>query len=131
MQSIGTAIVNAVETDISTLNADFPTISFPDIQIPTIPECLLQFQFDGLELYIELDTNLTGGATYTLPLYKSKSIIGINLGQEFDLGVTFSVDLILSVEGEIDIRSGFHILLKDGIALNLPMFSEEVSDITL
>jgi hypothetical protein len=139
ISNVTSEVIDAVKTEVTDLSngnfdlldGDFPPIPFPDILVPQIPECLLRFQFDGLELYMGLDTTLTGGATYTLPLYKSKSLIGINAGKDLDIGISFTVDLILSVEAEIDISSGFHILLKDGIAINLPMFSERVHDITL
>jgi hypothetical protein len=139
VSNVTSEIIDAVKTEATDLangnldlfEGDFPPIPFPDIDVPQIPECLLRFQFDGLELYMELDTTLTGGATYTLSLYKSKSPIGFNAGKELDIGISFTVDLILSVEAEIDISSGFHILLKDGIAINLPMFSDKVHDITL
>lgn len=92
---------------------DFPTIPVDfDVDVPSIPQCDLSFQFDGLELYMEINTNLSSGATYTLNLYTSPSAIGFAVGDELLVGVIFSVDLILSVETEIDISSGFHIQLK-------------------
>jgi hypothetical protein len=84
-----------------------------------------------MELYMLLDTILSAGTTYTLNLYSSISPIGLAVGDELQVGVIFSVDLILSVEAEIDISSGFHIKLEDGIAIDIPMFDQNVSSITL
>jgi hypothetical protein len=84
-----------------------------------------------MELYMEIDTTLSGGATYTLNLYTSETAIGFTVGEDLLIGVIFSVDLILSVESEIDISSGFHIQLNDGVAIDIPMFDRNVSSITL
>jgi hypothetical protein len=111
---------------------DFPPIQVDfDIDVPDIPECELRFQFDGMELYMEIDTTLSSGATYTLNLYTSETAIGFTVGEDLLIGVIFSVDLILSVESEIDISSGFHIQLNDGVAIDIPMFDHNVSSITL
>jgi hypothetical protein len=112
---------------------DLPPIQIDfSIDVPDIPQCDLQFQFDGMELYMQVDTILSSGATYTLNLYESKTPIGFAFGgDELLVGVVFSVDLILSVEAEIDISSGFHIQLNDGVTINIPMFGQDVSSITL
>lgn len=111
--------------DLTPIQVDF------DIEVPDIPECDLEFQFDGMELYMQVDTILSGGATYTLNLYESKTPIGFATGDGLLIGVVFSLDLILSVEAEIDISSGFHIQLNDGVTINIPMFGQNVSSITL
>lgn len=113
-------------------DVDFPPVPFhPDIRVPVIPECLLTFEFDGLELYMELDTTLTGGASYTFPIFVSQTPLGFSAGKELNIGVIFTIDLLLSVEAAITIRSGFHIELKESLVLNLPMFGKNVSSIKL
>jgi hypothetical protein len=127
-----------IGTDVSSLDfhlddLDFPTLNDTSfgLAIPDIPECQLLFEFDDLELYMEIDTTLSAGATYTFNLYKSETPIGISAGQDLEVGIVFTVDVILSVEAEIDISSGFHIQLNDGVAINIPMFSQDISSITL
>ncbi len=127
-----------IGTDVTSLDfhlddLDFPTLndtSF-DLTMPDIPECQLFFEFDNLELYMEIDTTLSAGATYTFNLYKSESPIGISAGQDLEVGIVFTIDVILSVEAEIDISSGFHIQLNDGVAINIPLFGQDISSITL
>jgi len=129
-EKIGT---NVASLDFHLDDLDFPTLndtSF-DLALPDIPECQLLFEFDDLELYMEIDTTLSEGATYTFNLYKSETPLGISAGQDLQVGIVFTVDVILSVEAEIDISSGFHIQLNDGVAINIPMFSQNISSIIL
>ncbi|KAI1503978.1 hypothetical protein F5X99DRAFT_406355 [Biscogniauxia marginata] len=110
---------------------DFPTLNYSfNIDLPDIPECRLQFQFDEMELYMMIDTVLSAGATYSISLYSSNSPIGLSVSSDMFIGVIFAVDLILSAEAEIDISSGLHIKVDDGLALDIPLFSQNVSDIT-
>ncbi|OBT66528.1 hypothetical protein VE03_03664 [Pseudogymnoascus sp. 23342-1-I1] len=144
---IGGEVANVTETFIdyvgdfagnfteSVLRGDLNSVEIPpfdvdfDIDLPKLPECNLKFQFDGLELYMEIDTILSGSATYTLNLYTSQTPIGFTVGKELLVGVVFTIDLIVSVDAEIDISSGFHIEL-DGIAIDIHMFDHDVSSIT-
>ncbi|GAW13357.1 hypothetical protein ANO14919_027400 [Xylariales sp. No.14919] len=115
---------------------DFSDISFPplnisfNVDVPDIPECRLQFQFDDLELYMLLDTVLSAGATYTLNLYSSNTPIGLSIDSETFVGVVVSIDLILAVNTDIDISSGLHIKVDDGMALDLSLFSQNISSVT-
>ncbi|KAL7619871.1 hypothetical protein AAE478_010417 [Parahypoxylon ruwenzoriense] len=110
---------------------DFPPVQIDfNVDVPDIPECHLQFQFDGLELYMLVDTVLSAGATYNLNLYSSNSPIGISASDDLSIGVIFSVDLILSVDAEIDISSGIHIQLEDGVGIDMALFGKNVSSIT-
>lgn len=102
-----------------------------NIEIPDMPECRLKFSFDGLELYMMLDSKLSANITYNLNLYSSKTPIGISVGKDTQIGVVFTVDLILSAEAEVDIRSGFHIKLDDGASFSLAMFADNLTDTTL
>ncbi|KAI0905301.1 hypothetical protein F4823DRAFT_145066 [Ustulina deusta] len=115
---------------------DFSDISFPplnisfNIDVPDIPECRLRFQFDDLELYMLIDTVLSAGTTYTLNLYSTNTPIGLSVDSETFVGVIVSIDLILGVDADIDISSGLHIQVKDGMALDLSLFSQNISSVT-
>ncbi|CAM1509653.1 Fc.00g033920.m01.CDS01 [Cosmosporella sp. VM-42] len=111
---------------------DLPTMPFDfNVDLPEIPEFGIDIQFDGLEVYMLIDTVLSAGVTYTLNLFTSETPVGFAVGNELEIGVIFSIDLILTVEGQIDISTGFHIRLEDGAAVNIVMFSERVSRVTL
>ena len=126
--NVTTNLADGIDVD----DFDLPPIDVEfNIDIPDIPECQLQFQFDGMELYVLIDTVLSAGATYTLNLYTSESPIGFAIGENLEIGVIFDIDLILSVDGEIDISTGFHIKLDDGLAIDIPMFDDNISSIDL
>lgn len=111
---------------------EFPTFPFAfDLEAPEIPECNLRFQFDSMELYMEVNTALSAGATYEINLYASNSPVGISVGPMLQLGFVLKVDLILAVDGAIDISSGFHIKLDDGVAMDITLFGNRVSNMIL
>ncbi|KAJ2989068.1 hypothetical protein NUW58_g3653 [Xylaria curta] len=120
-----------------TNDLDFSDINFPplnvsfNVDVPDIPECRLHFQFDDLELYMLLDTVLSAGTTYTLNLYSSNTPVGLSVDSETFVGVIVSIDLILGTDADIDISSGLHIKVDDGMALDLSLFSQNVSSVTL
>ncbi|RSM12457.1 hypothetical protein CDV31_006298 [Fusarium ambrosium] len=116
--------VDLDDFDLPPIDVDF------NIDLPEIPEFRLQFQFDGLEMYMLIDTVLSAGATYTLNLYTSTTPVGFAVRDNLEVGVIFTIDLILSVEGEINISSGFHLRLDDGVVFELGIFSEEIASMS-
>lgn len=121
---------NISEDGIDVSDFAFPTFDYNfDMDFPAIPECNLRFQFDGMELYMLMDTTLSAGATYKLNLYSSNTPLGLSITKDLEIGIIFSVDLILTVEGEINISSGFHIRLEDGAAIDITLFAKDISDI--
>lgn len=116
--------------------------SFGDLDLPTIvsnftltnvsiPEVHLDFRFDGLEVYMALNTILSTGTSYTLNLYASKSAVGIKINENLAVGLYASVDLILDASSQIDISSGFHIKMDDGVSFNIALFAKEVSKMNM
>ncbi|KAF3007250.1 hypothetical protein E8E14_009783 [Neopestalotiopsis sp. 37M] len=104
-------------------------VDFNQASTSSIPEISMQFQLDAFELYMELDTMLSAGATYTLPLYVSNTPIGVSLGDDVTAGIVATIDLILDIKAQIDISSGFHLKFDDSLTLDIEMFAEKVSNI--
>lgn len=106
--------------------------SFDDDLKATLPDTTITFRFDDLDLYLELETILQASATYTVKLIPpGGNPLGIALPNNINLGVIFSADLIFSIEGELDITGGLHIKVDDHVAMQLALFGDEVSDMTL
>jgi hypothetical protein len=128
----GQAIEDILSLDFDLEDVEFPTVDYNlTFDIEGVPEVSIQFQLDGVELYMELDTTLSLAATYTFNLYTSESAIGISISDELLLGVVLTIDLILDASSQIDISSGFHLKLDDGFALDIEMFTSNVSHMTL
>ncbi|KAI1333317.1 hypothetical protein F5Y16DRAFT_9650 [Xylariaceae sp. FL0255] len=122
--------------DIENGDFDFADIDFPpfnvslNVDLPEISEVNLRFQLDGLELYANLDTTLSAGASYTLNLYTSDSPIGLAVNSDTFIGVIASIDLLLYADGDINLSSGLHLQANDGLALDISLFGKNVSSIT-
>ncbi|KAK4141509.1 uncharacterized protein C8A04DRAFT_13999 [Dichotomopilus funicola] len=100
-----------------------------DIELPPLPEVQLLFQIDNMDLYMEMDTTIAAGATLTIPLYKSQTVVGISIAPGLEAGLFATMDLILGVEGELVIRSGFHLLIEEPVGFNIALFGQNVSSI--
>ncbi|KAK6709725.1 hypothetical protein SNK05_004199 [Fusarium graminearum] len=125
-------VTDNLEDGLDMDDFNLPTMDFDlNIDLPEIPEFRIEFQFDDLEVYMLVDTVLSAGATYTLNLYTSTTPAGFAVRHNLEVGVIFTVDLIVSVEGEIDISTGFHLKLDDGVTIELGIFSKEISNMVI
>lgn len=119
-------VTNNLGDGIEKSDFNLPTFNYSfSLNNIEIPDASLHFQFDGMELYVEMNTIISAKATYELNLYTSLSGLKVKGTQ---LGCVVTVDLILSASGEINISSGFHIKLNDGVAITIPLFRNIVSD---
>lgn len=131
-----TELKNVTDTALDQFNAtNLPAWRTLDVELDLdnvtgLPGASIHFEFDDLELYLELDIKLSAGATYTLNLYTSETPVGISV-PDLTIGAVFSVDLILIADAEIDIGSGIHIKLDDGLAFDLELFNSNVSTVTM
>lgn len=127
------SVMDHEEFALPTFDFDFNNVS-----IAPVPDANLRFSFDGLELYMLMDTTLSMDATYTLNLFNSgrylagtpAAVIGIYITENLHLGLIFTVDLILAAHADIDVSSGFHLLLDDGFAIDIALFGDDASSIT-
>ncbi|KAJ3960138.1 hypothetical protein N0V92_003243 [Colletotrichum tropicale] len=125
-----TGVVKKLSDGFDIDDFDFPPLNITfDVDIPEFPECKLGFGFDDFEMYMELDTTLSAGLSYTLNLYTSTTPLGSQIGDDLLLGVVFNVDLILNVETEIQMSTGFHIKMEDGVTFDIALFSKNVSSV--
>lgn len=111
--------------DITAIDANF------DIDIPEIPESELVITLKDFELYMELDTTLAIGVTHMINIFTSQSMFGVAQGDNLLLGCVLTLDLILDAQAHIEFESGFHIQMEDGVTINISLFSEKLSSITL
>ncbi|KAL3963445.1 hypothetical protein ACCO45_000449 [Purpureocillium lilacinum] len=127
-------VTNVVKGNVKNFTLDEITTEIEQLPPPHIdfnvhlefPDYQLQVAFVNTELYVELSTILSSGLSYSLTLYSSKNL-GVDLGNDLLLGVVFSIDLLLSVENEIEISSGFHVKLDDEVLMTIALFSKQAS----
>jgi hypothetical protein len=98
--------------------------------LTALPDAQVHFEFDDLELYLGLDIQLSSQSTYTYPLFRSETEVGFSV-PGLEVGAVFGVDLVLIADSEVDIGTGIHIKLDDGVGFDLAMFSSNVSDMTM
>ncbi|ETS05604.1 hypothetical protein M419DRAFT_71725 [Trichoderma reesei RUT C-30] len=135
-QNLTHTILGEIGSDIKHLDFDELVADVKDIDPPDLdmnlnllfPEYNVGVNLTDLEIYMELDTVLSAGITYTFNLYQSETIVGIALGDDLLLGAVFSIDLIFSVDGKLDISSGFHVHF-DNVLTHITLFGKEASKI--
>ncbi|KAJ0307334.1 hypothetical protein COL516b_003947 [Colletotrichum fioriniae] len=123
-------VVDNLSDGLDADDFDFPPLNITfDLDVPSFPEASLGFGFEDLEIYMQLDTALSAGLSYTLNLYTSTTPLGSKIGDDLLLGVVFSIDLILSVESELQMSSGFHLRMDDEVGFDIALFSKNVSSV--
>lgn len=103
-----------------------PVLNLDDTQ--RLPEAQGHFEFDGLELYLDLDITLFQSATHAIPLFQ------IPLDEfkidDLETGPKLSIDLILIASSGIDLESGIHLKIDDGFAFDIDLF-RNISSLSL
>lgn len=140
--NIKTYAKNATDTFIDELgNGTSPFKALQDVEhLPPpdidfnldlkFPEYHVDVNLTDVEIYMQIDTVLADGITYTFNIYQSKTLAGVALGNGLLLGAVFSVDLIFSVNAQVDIQSGFHIHF-DNVRTQIELFGKEASGLDL
>jgi hypothetical protein len=108
-----------------TIDADFQLENTHDI-----PPMEARFEFDNLDLYVDMEIELEADTNYYLPLFTSETPAGFAV-PGMEVGAIIMASLTIITDSYIDVRSGFHLKLKDTLALDMELFSKKVSRIKL
>lgn len=129
---------NATEADfVDMRRLDFDAMTLPtfhNVDLNTsfapLPNTTFVFGFGGVELFLQLKTTVSA-LKYQIPLVNMVvPDLGLQLLDE-QVGLFFSMDLIFTVDAEIDITSGVHIKIADGAELHAKLFGSDVSKVVL
>ncbi|KAI0506912.1 hypothetical protein F5B22DRAFT_621842 [Xylaria bambusicola] len=101
----GEVVASAMLPDISDIDITQPGDVFDD--------SMLGLTFNGVGATIDLDLTAAASGDFSVPLLTSESPIGVS-GPGFQIGVVFSVDLVLKVDGEVETEGGFKVTIPDG-----------------
>lgn len=137
---VGDVIEEAAE-EIFDGNFDTSTWDMPvfnvslDIDLEPLPDYILRFGFEELDVYVGLETVIASGVSYEFNIWRngpkfSTKKLGWDIGA-VTLDVGLSVDLIINVDQEVTISNGFHLNLEDGVQFQIALFSKEVSKVAL
>ncbi|CAJ2499900.1 Uu.00g027530.m01.CDS01 [Anthostomella pinea] len=83
-------------------------------------EAELAIAFYGVGARIELGLTASASGEFALPLFKSESPIGV-AGPGFQVGVVFSVDLVLGIKGQVETTGGFEVSIPDVSSFTMPL----------
>jgi hypothetical protein len=126
-------VTHAITDNLTDISSSLDELPSPQINFNVdldFPGYELEVEFQDTELFVELSTIVSAGFTYTLSLYQS-SELGIALGPKLLLGAVFSFDLILSVDGEVEIKYGFHVKLDKKTTMKIALFAKEPSHLQM
>lgn len=119
---------DVMELDFSNLTS-WPTIDV-DLNLQNdlddLPEAQVHFEFDDLEMYLDLDIKLATHSTYTINIFTTETPFGVSF-TDLTLGLVFSVDLILIADTDIDIQAGIHIRIDKGLGFDFGLLNGNVS----
>lgn len=143
VENATSSALDTLETHVERVFGNISTFDFSEIpawptldvdfnlaNLSSLPSVKGRFEFDALELYLDLELQMSAEATYTLNLFTSKTPAGFSI-PDLEAGAIFGVTLILMSKAEVDITGGIHIKLDDGLALDLELFNKNTSGITL
>lgn len=112
-----------------TFDIDIPPLNF------TPPAASIEFSFENLELYLDIQTTISEGASITIPLQRSTGPFNdesMDLPDYLALDASFGFELVLTVNsGQVSIQSGVHLKVADALRLSIQLFGNKTSDIGL
>ncbi|KAJ8113187.1 hypothetical protein ONZ43_g5209 [Nemania bipapillata] len=115
----GDVIASAMLPDISDIDITHPGDIFDT--------SMLGLTFNGVGATIDLDLTAAASGDFSMPLLKTESPIGV-AGPGFQIGVVFSVDLVLKITGKIETKGGFKVAIPDGSSFLIP-FDQSKSNV--
>lgn len=117
------------------LALDFDNFTLPpfnvslDVDVKRTQEASLHFNFEEFELLMQVRTKLPAGSEFTIPLLESSP--NPLPGVDFEFDVFFTADLILSFDQALEVTSGIHLKLDQGVSFAIDLFGNNPSDISM
>ncbi|KAJ3571199.1 hypothetical protein NPX13_g5460 [Xylaria arbuscula] len=107
----GEVVASAMLPDIS----DIDITDLGDV----FDDSMLGLTFNGVGATIDLDLTAAASGDFSVPLLTSESPIGVS-GPGFEVGVVFSVNLVLKVDGQVETEGGFKVTIPSGSSFIIP-----------
>ncbi|KAI0397469.1 hypothetical protein F5Y17DRAFT_455122 [Xylariaceae sp. FL0594] len=113
-QTTGRIVASAMLPDLSDIAHDIthPSQIFDDSS--------LGLTFNGVGGTVDLDITAAGSGDFSIPILKTESPLGI-AGPGFQVGVVFTVDLVIKINGKVETKGGFKVAIPDGSSFLIPL----------
>ncbi|CCD45764.1 hypothetical protein BofuT4_P047820.1 [Botrytis cinerea T4] len=126
----GTAVVSNTVAEISS-NIIEEVIEFLEHPYETIIEaanleCLISLEDVGG--HIELNVFAAESATYTLNIFEAGLIADISLLDTVSVGLNVFLDLVISVDAQVDLSAGFEFSFPEGASLTVDLLAGAIKD---
>ncbi|KAH8901742.1 hypothetical protein GQ53DRAFT_835388 [Thozetella sp. PMI_491] len=109
----------------------YPTLPFDfNLGVSSIPNITVRCQIDGLDVFAQLETSLSKGATYRINLFTSKTRSTFMVSKSLFLDLSAALDLIIDAPAALSMASGFHIKLSDGFLMESKLFATSPPQVT-
>ncbi len=102
----------------------YPTLPFDfNLGIASLENITVQSWIDGMDVYVQLETSPSKGATYTINLFKSQPRVTLKVSNSLILDLSVSMDLIIDSISAMNMTNGFHVMLNDGFLMESKLFA--------
>ncbi|TGO44171.1 hypothetical protein BCON_0582g00010 [Botryotinia convoluta] len=124
----GNAIVitTGVKTDDSILGDFLHFLTNPTEIIVDALGLNLRLGFQGVTGHFVVDIAFAVAGTYTVPIFTSESLLGIQLNDKDSIGLIFEIELVFAVTGPVDVITGFEVEFPDDTFIILTSLSGEL-----
>ncbi|OTA91142.1 hypothetical protein M434DRAFT_397399 [Hypoxylon sp. CO27-5] len=110
----GTLVASAdFPDDLEELLSDFKDLN-------PLNDASLSIGFQGVGALVDLSVTTKGSGQFTIPLFVAETPLGIS-GPGFQVGITFGVDLVFGITGEIQTEGGFQVSIPDSSSFTIPL----------
>ncbi|KAM3065571.1 hypothetical protein ACMFMG_011548 [Clarireedia jacksonii] len=124
----GRAVITTtgIETHSSLLDDVLGLTSHPQEFITNALDLDLEITFEDVSGHFEIDFQFAASGTYTFPLFEPSTPVGGHISDTAEAGLLFSIDLIFTVSGQVDVISGFEVEFPSGSSLVFNPISGEL-----
>ncbi|TGO08155.1 hypothetical protein BTUL_0223g00110 [Botrytis tulipae] len=120
------ATTSGVETDDSILGDILHFLTNSTEIIVDALDLNLRLGFQGVTGHFEIDISFAVAGTYTVPIFTSESLLGIQLNDKDSIGLIFEIELVFTVTAPVDVIAGFEVEFPDDIFIILNPLSGEL-----
>lgn len=131
--SWGTAVVShsGVNKDEGLLGDLVEFLENPVDAIVSAFDMDVRVDFQNVGGHFEFDIEAEAGTAISLSIFESELVTGIPLSVDVSVGLLLAVDLVFSLDAEIDVSAGFEFSLPEGSFITVDPLTGDIVDKSL